>query len=448
MFDLAIKNGMVVKSDQMILADVYIQDGKIRAICDHGSHMEAKEVKDASGMLLFPGAVDAHMHVGEYQADFEEMDTSTAAAAVGGVTCVIDMPLNLKSSSVLDGRIFQEKKAHLEEKSYTDFLMWGALVPENIDKLEEMHNLGAASFKSFLSGAGSDFTAPNMAQVRRALMTIKAFGGMAGFHCEDYNIIKEEQERVVSKKVNTRQAFLDSRPLSAELIATSNILILAKETGTKVHICHVSHPAVAQLIKEAKADGVDVSAETCVHYLTLNEEDFLREGCLLKCAPPLREKEAMENLWSYVEDGTLSCVASDHSPGMLWDRDDTNRPVYEVGNGISGVQTMFQTYYDAAMKRGLSASLLAKTLSENPARRWNIFGKKGAIEVGFDADIVLLDPKKEWTVTNEKLLYKQKISGFVGRTGTGCPVETYIRGVLVAKDGKMCVEAGFGEAVQ
>ena len=447
MFDLAIKNGNIVDTDRIYQADVYIKDGKIKAICGENEEFQANETVDVNGKLLFPGGVDTHMHIGEYEADFEDMSTSTAAAAVGGMTCLLDMPLNLCSPSVLNGYIFEEKKAHLLEKSYTDFCMYGALVPNNIEELRHMKELGAVGFKSFLSGAGTDFQAPNMAQVREALQTIKKFDGIAAFHCEDFWIIKEGTEKLIKNKENTRRAFLESRPLVAELIAVRDIIELAAETGAKVHICHVSHPAVAEIIQEAKNRGIDISAETCVHYLVFTEDDFIDKGCLYKCAPPLRNQEARDQLWKYIENGTFTSVASDHSPGLLIDRDDTIKPIYEVGNGISGVQTVFQVYYDALIKRGISPTIISKTLAEQPAKRFGIYGKKGAIKVGFDADIVVFDENKNWKVQSDDLYYKQKISAFVGRKGKGAPVATYLRGQLVAKDGKI-VEGNRGAFVK
>lgn len=447
MFDLVLRNGKIVDSDRIYKANVYIKDGKIGAICDENEEFKTDKTIDVSGKLLFPGGIDTHMHIGEYKADFEEMDTSTAAAAVGGMTCLLDMPLNLFSPSVLDADIFEEKKSHLLEKSYTDFCMYGALVPDNIDKLEKMKELGAIGFKSFLSGAGTDFKAPNMAQVRKALQTIKKIDGIAAFHCEDYWIIKEAMDDMIKNRKNTRHDFLESRPLVAELIAVRDIIELAAETGAKVHICHVSHPAVAEVIQEAKRRGIDISAETCVHYLVFTEEDFINKGCLYKCAPPLRDEKAREELWKYVENGTLTSVASDHSPGLLIDRDDSDRPIYEVGNGISGVQTVFQTYYDAVIKRGISPTIISRTLAEQPAKRFGIYGKKGAIKVGFDADIVVFDENMEWEVKAEDLYYKQKISAFVGQKGKGLPIATYLRGQLIAKDGKI-IEGSKGEFVK
>lgn len=452
MYDVAVLNGSIVEEDRIYKGNIYIKDRIIMMITDgtsEAAHAEAKTVIDAAGKLVFPGAVDAHMHIGEYQADFEDMQTSTMAAAAGGITTCIDMPLNLYSPSVLNQDIFQEKKARLDSESYVDFCLWGALVPQNLDQLQSLHQAGAAAFKSFLSAGGNDFYAPDMGTVREALKIIKKFDGLAGFHCEDYSITVRERERVIRNQINGRQAFLDSRPLVSELMATQNILFLARETGARVHICHVSHPKAAELIAAAKREGVDVTAETCSHYLTFTEEDYLKKGCLYGCAPPLREPEAREGLWNYVANGVLDCIVSDHSPGMPENRDDSNQPTYQSGFGISSVQTVFQTVYDQGVnKRGLSPVVLARCLAANPARRFGIYGKKGAVKVGFDADLVIFNPDQEWTVDAGKLFYKQKVTAFDTLQGKGCPEQVLIRGNCVYSNGSIVQKKGFGRFVE
>ncbi|MCD7835827.1 MAG: allantoinase AllB [Lachnospiraceae bacterium] len=427
-------------------ADVYIKEGKISLI-SNGEILSAKKTINAKGMLLFPGLIDTHMHIGEYSADYEEMDTATLAAAAGGFTCLIDMPVNQQSPSIKTKALFAEKKGRLEENAYTDFCMWGALCPDNINEYRGMRDEGAVAFKAFLSGGGNDFPAPDMAELRDALAELGRFGGMAGFHCEDNSIIQHELQKMKKYNCNSRRAFLDSRPLIAEMLATKNVIELAKEAGARVHICHVSHPKVAQLIKDAKADGVDISAETCVHYLVFNEENLINSGCLFKCAPPLRTKEDSERLWDYVLDGTFSSIASDHSPGMPDNRDDTIKPIYEVGNGISGVQTMLQTFYNAIIARGISPTIIAKLMSTEPAKRFGIYGKKGDIKVGFDGDIVIFNPDREWTITSDELFYKQKISAYVGISGVGKPVKTILRGEEIVGDGIVYANKGVGKFV-
>ena len=447
MYDLLIKHGNIVSSEAVYAADIGVQDGKIKAI---GTDLqeEAGRIIDASHRLIFPGAIDAHFHIGEYEADFEDMRTSTRAAAAGGVTTGIDMPLNLYSPSVLNRQALELKDRQLAEESYIDYVMWGGLTPASIPHLRDMHQAGAVSFKCFMSGGGNDFAAPTVGQIREAMKIIASFDGLAGFHCEDFSIIDYERERVRREKIDGRQAFLDSRPLVAELIATQTIINLSRETGCRVHICHVSDPQVARLIEQAQMEGIDITAETCPHYLTFSEEDYLTKGCGYGCAPPMKSRDSREGLWHYIEKGVLSCIASDHSPGMPENRSDVGRATYETGFGISGVQTMFQVIYDQGVnKRGIAPQLLAAALSSNPARRWGLYGRKGDIKPGFDADLVIFDPEQAWTIDQNQLYYKVKLTAFHGLSGRGQVERTFIRGEEVYHQ-DILVEHGFGQRVR
>ena len=366
MYDCMIKNGTIVSAEGMFDADIAVKNGKIAAI---GKKLcgNAKHNIDASGKLIFPGAVDAHFHIGEYHADFEDMRTSTMAAAAGGVTTAVDMPLNLYTPSVLTKEAVQLKDRLLNQESYIDYVMWGGLTPDSISK-----------------------------------------------------VIDFERRKVRSLKLDGRQAFMDSRPLSAELIATQTIITLLKETKCRGHICHVSHPEVAKLIEHAQMEGIDITAETCPHYLTFCTSDYLEKGCQYGCAPPLKDEKSREGLWEYVKKGVLSCIASDYSPGMPENRSDVGRATYETGFGISGVQTMFQVIYDQGVnKRNVDPCLIASALSTNPAKRWGLYGSKGDIKPGFDADFVIFNPEKPWTINQNQLFYKVKLTAFHGLTGKG-----------------------------
>lgn len=204
------------------------------------------------------------------------------------------------------------------------------------------------------------------------------------------------------------------------MVATVDIIEIAKATGCKAHICHVSSPDVAQKIKEAQQGGYDITEETCSHYLSLTEKDLLENGPLFKCAPPLRSQEEVDRLWSYVEDGTFS-----------------------------GIQSGFQVaFYEGCVKRGISPSVLAKAMAVQPAKAFGIYGKKGDIKSGFDADLVIIDPDRPWEITGDSLYYVNKISAFVGRKGKGLPVLTMVRGNVVAKDGKLTGRKGSGRLVK
>lgn len=446
MYDLLIKNGTIVTAEGKYKADIKVDNEKILAI-GHDFSEDAKKVLDASDKLIFPGAVDAHFHIGEYDADFEDMKTSTMAAAAGGVTTGIDMPLNLYSPSVLTKEAVTLKEHRLNEESYVDFVMWGGITPASIPNIQEMHDAGTVSYKCFMSGGGNDFEAPTVGQIREAMKIIASFDGLAGFHCEDFSIIDYERKKVRENKIDGRKAFLDSRPLVAEMIATQTIIYLAEETKCRVHICHVSAPEVARLIEEAQNKGVDITAETCPHYLTFCDDDYLTKGCAYGCAPPIKSKVKREELWKYVEKGVLSCIASDHSPGLPENRSDEGRATYDTGFGISGVQTMFQVIYDQAVnKRKIAPEIVASRLSTNPAIRWGLYGTKGDIKEGFDADLIIVDPNKEWKINQNELYYKVKLTAFHELTGKGTIVNTFIRGHEVY-NGNILISPGFGRRV-
>lgn len=449
MFDLIIKNGQVVSSERVYNADVCVKDGKIAAIVSPDTDVIASKVIDAKGKYVLPGAIDTHAHLNDpgytWREDYEH---GTAAAAVGGITTIIDMPLQ-NEPALTNGKIFDDKVKSVSPNAYVDYCFWGGLVDYNMDSLVELDKKGCVAFKSFIGPVSPDYVSLSMGQVREALEILKTTDARAGFHCEDFSIIKWEEGRAKRKEENTWEDFLDSRPLIAELMATRNIIDLAKEVGAKVHICHVSHPAVAKIIQDAKLEGLDITGETCSHYLTFSKDDVVKNGSLFKCAPPLREVEAIDKMWEFVDNGTLSCVSSDHSPCNAEEKDEAAHGIFGAWGGISGIQNVMQvTYSEGVAKRGYSPTILARTLSEGPAKAFDLYGKKGAIEVGFDADIVILDPEKEWEITPESLKYVNKISAFVGLKGKGLPVCTVLRGEVVAEENNVVGTKGFGQLVK
>ena len=449
MYDVLIKNGKVVTSEDILEANVAVKDGKIAAVSAWGEEPEAKEVIDAAGKYVFPGAIDSHAHLNDPGYNWrEDYAHGTAAAAVGGLTTIVDMPLQ-NEPAMTDGKIMDAKEAHVSPNAYVDYCFWGGLTDYNFDSLKELDEKGCVAFKSFIGPVSPDYVSLSYGQAREALQIIKSFDGRAGFHCEDYSIIKWEEARAKKEGRNTWRDFLDSRPVVSELIATQAIIDLARDTGCKVHICHVSHPDVAEAIAQAQAEGIDVTAETCSHYLCMTEDDVLEKGPICKCAPPLRTADAVEEMWEYVDAGVLSCVGSDHSPCADYEKNDPDN-VFDVWGGISGIQNVMQVVYsEGVVKRGYDPTLLARALSEGPAKAFGIYGKKGAIQVGFDADLVILDPDKEWEITPESLYYVNKISAFVGMKGKGLPVCTLVRGKVVAKDCKTVEEMkGYGELVK
>lgn len=449
MFNLVIKNGKIVTSERIFEASICVKDGKIAAIVEPQSPVEAEKVIDAEGNYVFPGAIDSHAHLNDpgylWREDYAH---GTAAAGVGGITTLVDMPLQ-NEPALTDGKILDKKLESVSPNAYVDYCFWGGLVDYNLDSLQELDEKGCVAFKSFIGPVSPDYVSLTIGQAKEAIEILKECDARAGFHCEDYSIIKWEEARAQRKEKNDWQDFLDSRPLIAELVATQNIIDLAKELDAKVHICHVSHPRVAQIIREAQLKGVDVTAETCSHYLTFTDKDVIKNGSLFKCAPPLREAAAVEEMWEYVNNGTLASIGSDHSPCELSEKSEEKHGIFGAWGGISGIQNVMQVVFsEGVVSRGYSPTLLARSLSEGPAKTFGIYGKKGAIEVGFDADLVILDPEKEWEITPESLYYVNQISAFVGLKGKGLPVCTLVRGDVVAQDGQLTGKRGFGEFVK
>ncbi len=250
-------------------------------------------------------------------------------------------------------------------------------------------------------------------------------------------MLKDAEEDCLKQGKTSRQDYLRVHSVASEKKAVADLIHIVQKTGTRAHICHVSHPEVAALVAEAKKEGIAVTAETCPQYLLLNEEDYLKRGGIFKCSPPLRSEEARKKLWQYVADGTIDAVASDHSPCTLERKDESGpKGAFGAWGGLSGVQTTLQGFWNLAVEEhGASPLLVAKVLAENPAKIFGLWGSKGALLPGFDADFVFLDAEREWEIKTKQLEYLNKFSAFVGLKGYGLPVVTYLRGRCIYENG-------------
>jgi allantoinase len=448
MLDILIKNANLVTCKKVERGSIAIKDGKIVNILFNDCEEDSKIIIDGTGKYLFPGLIDAHAHLNEpgFTAR-EDFSHGTMAAAVGGVTTVIDMPMQ-NEPALYNKDIFISKENCVSSKAYVDYSFYGALVNYNLNNLDELNCCGVVAFKSFFAPVSPDYTSLSTGQIRHALSIIKKFDGLASFHCEDYRIIAYEQDKAIKEGRLSRRDFLDSRPVIAELIAVKNIIELAKEQNCRVHICHVSHPVVAEEIKKAKVAGLRIAAETCPHYLIFDENDLLNKGAIFKCAPPLRTLEDKEKLLDYVCDGTIDMIASDHSPCAPEEKSE-DFGIFNAWGGISGIQTGLQIIYDyLVVKKGYSPSLISKVMSANPAKHFGISNRKGTLKIGYDADIVVLDPKRDWEITNDSLKYLNKQSAFVGLKGKGLPVLTILRGKIIAENGNILKNISYGNLVK
>ncbi len=422
--------------------EIGITDGKIAALSGGTAHEEI----DATGLHVLPGVIDSHVHFNEPgRTEWEGIATGSRALAAGGGTMFFDMPLNAHPPTC-DSSSFDEKLIAAEEKSVTDFALWGGLVPENLDKLERLAARGVIGFKAFMSNSGiDDFSSVDDATLKEGMKRAAKLGKLVAVHAESDRITAELTAQALAENRITVRDYLDSRPIHQELEAIHRAIQVAGETKCSLHIVHVSSGAGVALIASARKQSLDVTCETCPHYLVMTEEDVEKIGALAKCAPPLRTKSSQDVLWRYLEKGHVNTVGSDHSPSPPDMKRNFN--FFKVWGGISGVQhTLPLLLSEGHTKRGLDLSLIADLLSANVARRFKI-PNKGQIASGFDADLALVDLGKTTTIAKEDLLYRHKQSPYVGRTLTGRVVRTILRGKTIFNDGQITA-TGCGRLVK
>ena len=435
-FDLIIRNGTIVTHEDARAMDIGVAAGKIVAL-EAGLDVLADEVVDEGGLHIFPGLIDSHVHFNEPgRADWEGIATGSRALAAGGGTMFFDMPLNAHPPTC-DAESFDLKLAAAEKNSLTDFALWGGLVPGNLDKLEELAGRGVIGFKAFMANSGiEDFSCVDDATLKAGMKRAAKLGKLVAVHAESEAITSELAKQTLAQNKTSVRDYLDSRPIHAELDAVQRAIRTAGETGCALHIVHVSSGAGVALVASARKLGVDVTCETCPHYLILTEDDMVQLGGVAKCAPPLRPKSAQASLWKYVQSGQVATIGSDHSPSPPEMKLDEN--FLKVWGGISGGQhTLPLLITEGHVNRKLALSHIAKLTSFNVAERFNLPKNKGRIAVGADADLALVDLKQKFTVRAEDLFYRHKQSPYVGRALTGRVVRTILRGETVFLNGKI-----------
>jgi allantoinase len=426
--------------------EIGIAAGKIVSF-NRGS---AREEIDATGWHLFPGVIDSHVHFNEPgRTDWEGIETGSRALAAGGGTLFFDMPLNAHPPTC-DAESFDLKLAAAKKNSLVDFAFWGGLVPGNLDKLEELAERGAVGFKAFMANSGiEDFSRVDDLTLREGMKRAAKLNLPVAVHAESESLAsKLSKEKIAAGKISVRD-YLESRPVEVELEAIRRAIELAGETGCALHVVHVSSGEGVALIADAKKSGVDVTCETCPHYLILTEDDVEKIGALAKCAPPLRAADVQKNLWRQLLAGNVTTIGSDHSPSPPEMKADQN--FFKVWGGISGGQhtlPLLLTEWSAGLRPGglersnnspgrrPALQLVSDLLSANVARRFQI-PNKGKIAVGFDADFALVDLRQSFPVAKADLFYRHQQSPYAGRVLTGKVVQTILRGQTVFKDGKI-----------
>ena len=446
-------NGRMITEQGELAADLLIDAGKISGIMARGSDRPAvDEVIDASDMIIVPGAIDVHTHfTGSHDFPQQELREGTRGAAAHGVTTIIEMPHSLPPATTLDN--FVAKREWLTQNCSVDFAMWAGLDGRNVDQLAALDNAGALAFKAFLcSGAPNGEATDEKGLPRldddgllRAMRELKTFDGLIGVHAENHDILigaGGELRRAGRKDI---RAHAQAGPEIAEIEAVGRVLAIAEETGARCHIVHVSSARAAETIIAAKPK-VRATFETCPHYLILDEEDLVRIGPNARCGPPIRPRSVVDALWQLLERGDIDMVASDHCPYTPEQKRAGLDSIWDAGMGLTGIETLSPMMFsEAHVKHGVSLSEFARLTASGPAKAFQLWGRKGAIALGFDADLVFYDASVSWTVRGADFQGLGKWSAFEGMHCQGKVMRTLIRGVTVYHDNHIQVEPGFGQ---
>jgi allantoinase len=435
LIDVIVRGGTLVSPDGLRQADLGIRDGRILEVAPDltgGRH----EI-DARGLFVLPGVIDVHLHFNEPgRTDWEGGATGSRALAAGGGTLFFDMPLNSTPCTV-NAREFDRKRAALEGSSITDFGLWGGLVPGSVGEMAEMAARGVVGFKAFMCNSGLlEFPRADDVTLFDGLREAARLGLPVAVHAESEELTRGLAERITAR---TARAFLDSRPVLAEVDAIQRALLLASEAKAMLHIVHVSSGRGVAMAAEARARGVDVSIETCPHYLFFTEDDVERLGAVAKCAPPLRSPGEQHALWDELLRGHIDIVASDHSPATPAMKDGD---FVAAWGGIAGVQSTLAVLLEKGChERALPLERVTALLAAEPARRFRIAGK-GSLLVGQDADVTLIDVNDRFTLVAADLHQRHRMSPYLGASFLGRVQRTIRRGETIYEDGRITAKGG------
>jgi allantoinase len=432
-FDLIIKNGLVILENGEQNVEVGVKDGKIAAIGhDLG---EATKVIDAENQIVSPGMVDAHVHItepgGGYRDGWEGYETGTKAAAKGGVTSFIEMPLNQVPATTDKASIEVKFEAGKDELA-VDVASYGGLVPYNLNGgIQELDEAGVIGYKAFIATCGDrsiegDFQDVDDYSLYEGMKQIAKTGKILSIHSENAAITDRLGQIAKENGETTLSAYIDTRPVFTEVEPIRKIILFAKETGCRVHIVHVACEEGVDEVVKAQQEGVDITCETCTHYLYFYKEELDDIGPVVKCSPPIREKSRLEGMWNRVLNGDIGFVTSDHSP-CTPDLKATDN-AFEAWGGIAGLQNNVDVLYDEGVqKRNMTLKRFAEIIATEPAKRFGMYDK-GSIEIGKDADFVFIKPDSPYTLTEADLEYRNKMSPYLGREIGAQVTRTILRG--------------------
>jgi allantoinase len=445
--DLLLLGERVVTPEGVRPASVQIRDGKIERVGPIDEAPFGSPLIDCGDSVLMPGIVDTHVHVNEPgRTEWEGFETATRAAAAGGVTTLVDMPLNsIPATTTREG--LRAKLAAMDGKCQVDVGLWGGVVPGNAGEIAGLLAEGVLGFKAFLVPSGvEEFQHVEEADLRVAMREMARHGAVLLAHAELPGPIDAAQEAWNGGSPAEYACYLRSRPDAAEVEAVELLIRLCRETGCRVHIVHVASAEVLPLLTKAREEGLPITAETCPHYLTFAAEEIPDGGVAFKCAPPIRSRANRERLWEGLREGVLDLVATDHSPCLPEMKRIETGDFREAWGGISSLQIALPAVWTGARERGFTLADLAQWMCAAPARLAGLEGRKGAIAPGYDADLVIWDPEASFVVDAERLHHRHKLTPYAGRTLHGVVRRTLLRGETIdhngAPNGRLLIQGG------
>ncbi len=445
--NLVVRNGVIVTPSSSFEGGVAVDEGRIVAVGADEQLPAARQTIDAEGNYILPGLIDAHVHFRdpgmEYKEDFY---TGSTAAAYGGITMAVDMP---NTKPVTDNpEVVQLRERLIAEKSYIDIGLPGVIVPENLDQIAPMAGSGAIGFKIYLGESFGSISAPSDGIMIDAMGEVAKTGLRLAFHAESQQIVQHRTAQVMATGRTDPMAFIESRPVLAEVESIHRAALLASYTGAKIHIFHLSSKDGAIAIQEWKEKGVDITVETCPHYMFLHAEKYMDAlGSRMRANPPVRSSEHGEFLYQALADGRIDMLTTDHAPHTREEK--TSPDIWKAMSGFMGVETAVPLMLSEAVnKRGMPLNHLVKVYSENPAKVWGIWPRKGALHIGSDADLTIVDLGQEWTIDENKLHSKNNVTPWNGWRGKGAPVTTIVRGQVIVHQGDLVADRPRGQLVR
>jgi allantoinase len=441
-FDLLIKGGQVVLESGIQKVNIAIKSEKIAGIFSPDISIDSEELVNLDNEIVLPGVIDTHAHV----TNREDFKYGTLTASKGGVTTIIEMPLSTNLPNLTNVDAFDERVKAGEAEAYTDFALWAGVLPQDMNKIVKLYQLGCTSFKIFMNFAQDDYPFYDDYHLLKLMEEVSKINGLIGIHAENESICKN-LTNIYKGENRGPEYHTKSRPPIAELEAINRAVFFAKETGCRVHICHVSIPEGVELIEKARQEGANITIETCPHYLYLDENDIERCGGFAKCNPPLRDRKRVERLWKYVSMGFIDTIGSDHCAYQEKEKDVN---IWDAPGGFPGMDLILPILISEGVnKRDIGWNRIAEITSTNASKTFGLYPRKGSIRIGSDADFAIVDPECEWTFLAKDTYYKNKSSKYpcVGKTFKGKVRMTIVRGNIVYKDGNVLAEPGYGSYI-